>query len=94
MPRRNPCSRRRRTPALPGAAAQVISGAYQLWHTPLHPFLQQLPAWFVLRADELPRLGPLSLALGLLADELGQDAARRPRRGARADGRGVQLPAA
>ena len=61
-------------PALPGAAAQVISGAYQLWHTPLHPFLQQLPAWFVLRADELPRLGPLSLALGLLADELGQDA--------------------
>ncbi|GCL64737.1 AraC family transcriptional regulator [Pseudaquabacterium pictum] len=62
------------TPALPGAAAQVISGAYQLWHTPLHPFLQQLPAWFVLRADELPRLGPLSLALGLLADELEQDA--------------------
>jgi len=62
------------TPALPGTAAQVISGAYQLWHTPLHPFLQQLPAWFVLRADELPRLGPLSLALGLLADELGQDA--------------------
>lgn len=61
-------------PALPGAAAQVISGAYQLWHQPLHPFLQQLPAWFVLRADELPRLGPLSLALGLLADELGQDA--------------------
>ena len=61
-------------PVLPGAAAQVISGAYQLWHTPLHPFLQQLPAWFVLRADELPRLGPLSLALGLLADELGQDA--------------------
>ena len=61
-------------PALPGTAAQVISGAYQLWHTPLHPFLQQLPAWFVLRADELPRLGPLSLALGLLADELGQDA--------------------
>nr|MBP7666354.1 helix-turn-helix transcriptional regulator [Burkholderiaceae bacterium] len=33
-----------------------------------------LPAWFVLRADELPRLGPLSLALGLLADELGQGA--------------------
>jgi AraC-like DNA-binding protein len=61
-------------PALPDTAAQVISGAYQLWHTPLHPFLQQLPAWFVLRADELPRLGPLALALGLLADELGRDA--------------------
>ncbi|MDH4393987.1 MAG: AraC family transcriptional regulator [Aquabacterium sp.] len=58
----------------PGAAAQVISGAYQLWHQPLHPFLQQLPAWFVLRADELPRLGPLALALGLLTDELAQDA--------------------
>jgi AraC-like DNA-binding protein len=61
-------------PALPGVAAQVTSAAYQLWHAPLHPFLQQLPAWFVLRADELPRLGPLSLSLGLLADELGQAA--------------------
>jgi AraC-like DNA-binding protein len=60
-------------PALPGAAAQVISGAYQLWHQPLHPFLQQLPAWFVLRTAELPRRGPLALALGLLADELGHD---------------------
>jgi len=56
------------------AAAQVTSAAYQLWHAPLHPFLQQLPAWFVLRAGELPRLGPLSLSLGLLADELGQAA--------------------
>jgi AraC-like DNA-binding protein len=61
-------------PTLLGTTAQVISGAYQLWHPPLHPFLKQLPAWFVLRAAELPRLRPLNLALDLLADELGEDA--------------------
>jgi len=55
----------------PGAAA-VIGGAYQLWNAPLHPFFREMPAWFVLRADELPKLGPLSLTVGLLVDELRQ----------------------
>jgi AraC-like DNA-binding protein len=47
----------------------VISGAYQLWNEPVHPFLRQLPAWHVLRAERIPRLGPLALATGLLDQE-------------------------
>jgi AraC-like DNA-binding protein len=50
-------------------AAAVVGGAYQLWNTPLHPFLRSLPDWFVLRADEVSPLGPLGLASGLLAAE-------------------------
>lgn len=53
-------------------ALAVISGAYQLWHPPVHPFFQEMPNWFVLRADTLPKLGPLALTLGLLDDELRQ----------------------
>jgi len=57
-------------PAQPPAEAAVVSGAYQLWNTPLHPLFNEMPAWFVLRADEVPRLGPLALAVGLLDDEM------------------------
>jgi AraC-like DNA-binding protein len=49
--------------------ASVISGAYQLWHTPLHPLFAELPAWFVLPAAQQPRLSPLGLAMALLAQE-------------------------
>ncbi|MBH9579431.1 AraC family transcriptional regulator [Inhella proteolytica] len=59
------------TPPEPGAAT-VVGGAYQLWNDPLHPFFREMPAWFVLRADELPKLGPLALTVGLLIDELRQ----------------------
>lgn len=52
--------------------AAVMGGAYQLWHEPLHPFFREMPAWFVLRADELPQLGPLPLCVGLLRTELQQ----------------------
>ena len=51
---------------------QVISAAYQLWHAPLHPFLRDLPPWFVLRGHSLPQLSPVPLTLGLLDHELGQ----------------------
>jgi AraC-like DNA-binding protein len=66
------------TAAAPMAAAatapqaSVISGAYQLWHTPLHPLFAELPDWFVLPAAETPRLAPLSLAMALLAEEAGR----------------------
>jgi AraC-like DNA-binding protein len=50
--------------------AAVVSGAYQFWNPPLHPLFAEMPAWFVLRADELPKLGPLALAVGLLGDEM------------------------
>ncbi len=55
----------------PGAGSAVISGAYQLWNTPLHPLFAQLPPWHVLRADSLPRLAPVPLVVGLLQGELG-----------------------
>lgn len=50
---------------------QVISAAYQLWHAPLHPFLRNLPPWFVVRGATLPQLSPVPLTLGLLDRELG-----------------------
>lgn len=53
----------------PGSSA-VISGAYQLWNAPLHPFFAEMPAWSVLRAAELPRLGPIALSTGLIEVEL------------------------
>jgi AraC-like DNA-binding protein len=61
-----------RAPATADAAVAtgvVLSGAYQLWHTPLHPFFAEMPAWSVLRAADMPRLGPLALTSGLLAEE-------------------------
>lgn len=57
------------TPVSSGSTV-VISGAYQLWNTPVHPFFAQMPEWFVLRSDTLPKLGPLALTLGLLQEEL------------------------
>jgi AraC-like DNA-binding protein len=48
----------------------VISGAYQLWNTPLHPRFAQLPRWHVQRADQLARLGPVPLTVALLQGEL------------------------
>jgi AraC-like DNA-binding protein len=54
--------------------ATVIGGAYQLWNHPLHPFFREMPAWFVVRADEVPKLGPLALTVGLLSDEMRQRA--------------------
>jgi AraC-like DNA-binding protein len=51
-------------------APAVLSGAYQFWHTPVHPLFAQLPDWTVLRADAQPRLGPLALTTALLAAEV------------------------
>lgn len=57
--------------SLPGGTeVALISGAYQFWHTPLHPLFQQLPPWFVLRAAQRATLEPLALALGLMQQEL------------------------
>jgi transcriptional regulator GlxA family with amidase domain len=48
----------------------VLSGAYQLWHPPLHPLFSQLPPWCVLRADEVAPFSPLALCIGLVRAEL------------------------
>lgn len=52
------------------AATTVISGAWQLWNPPVHPFFTQMPAWFVLRGEDSHRFDALSLGLGLLEEEL------------------------
>lgn len=51
-------------------ATGVISGAYQLWNTPVHPFFAELPPWYVVRAERRASLGPLPLTLALLDDEV------------------------
>ena len=60
-----------------GAGARVVSGAYQLWHTPVHPFFAELPDWHVIRRVESPRLEPLGLLVALLAEEARDDALGR-----------------
>jgi AraC-like DNA-binding protein len=52
-----------------GCGVSTISGAYQLWNTPVHPFFAELPAWFVLRAAQTPTLGPVALTVAMLAEE-------------------------
>jgi AraC-like DNA-binding protein len=54
----------------PPGENQIISGAYQLWNAPLHPFLREMPPWFVLRADTVAQLSALPLTLGLLDTEV------------------------
>lgn len=56
------------------SSTKVISAAYQLWHEPLHPFLRSLPPWFVVRSHSLSQVSPLSLTIGLLDHELGDQA--------------------
>lgn len=58
--------------ASPSGSTLVISAAYQLWHAPLHPFLRNLPPWFVVRGNSLPALSALPLTIGLLDRELGE----------------------
>ena len=48
----------------------VISGAYQLWHTPVHPFFQDIPDWFVVRAEDAAIAPALLQSLQLLQQEL------------------------
>ena len=52
--------------------ARVISGAYQFWNAPLHPFLQQMPPWLVLRRDSQERSPALAMTIGLLDAEAGR----------------------
>lgn len=47
----------------------IVSGAYQVWHTPVHPFFDELPRWYVLRSDEIERFDQVQLAISMLAGE-------------------------
>lgn len=60
------------SPGAPGPhpeGGSVVSGAYQLWNTPLHPLFDELPDWLVVRRQDLSPLSPLPLALALVGDE-------------------------
>jgi AraC-like DNA-binding protein len=62
--------------ATPDTAAPntVISGAYQFWHTPVHPFFAEMPDWFVLRAADSAANPALLHSLQLLQQEMAQKA--------------------
>lgn len=49
---------------------RVVSGAYQLWNTPLHPFFAEWPAWHIVRASRTATLEPLQLCVAMLATEM------------------------
>jgi AraC-like DNA-binding protein len=53
----------------PEPVGTVISGAYQFWNKPVHPFFNDLPSWLVLNGADLPKLGPIALTVGLLDEE-------------------------
>ena len=58
-------------PALSEAPSnQVISGAYQFWHAPIHPFFQEMPDWFVMRSSDAANAPGLLHSLQLLEQEL------------------------
>lgn len=52
------------------AQAIVVSGAYQLWHDPIHPLFKTLPQWQLLRARERQYGDAVTQALGLLNHEV------------------------
>lgn len=49
---------------------RLVSGAYQLWNTPLHPFFAEWPSWHVVRASRTATLEPLQLCVSMLAGEM------------------------
>jgi AraC-like DNA-binding protein len=56
---------------------RVISGAYQLWHAPLHPVFGELPPWNIRRGDHANRLDAIGITVSLLAEEAAGDALGR-----------------
>jgi AraC-like DNA-binding protein len=58
------------TSAKNAAANVVVSGAYQLWHEPVHPLFALLPAWYVLRAETVAASAPLKQTITLLETEM------------------------
>lgn len=62
----------------PSPPAIVVGGAWQAWHTPVHPFLATLPDWQLLRAEGRAADDPLALGVALARHEIdGAHAGRR-----------------
>lgn len=51
------------------AKVTLVSGAYQLWNDPLHPFFKELPEIYVLKNEEIESFGQIQSALIMLAKE-------------------------
>lgn len=51
------------------AKVTLVSGAYQLWNDPIHPFFKELPDIYVLRNEEIESFGQLQNVLAMLAKE-------------------------
>ena len=60
------------TPSTPDEASHnaLISGAYQFWHTPVHPFFAEMPDWLVLTAQDGPYPPTIAHSVELLHKEL------------------------
>lgn len=48
----------------------LVSGAYQLWHDPIHPLFKDLPDWKIIRADSITYIDSLQNCLQILSNEL------------------------
>jgi len=57
----------------------LVSGAYQLWHEPLHPVFRELPEWCIVRAEEIDMADSLLSCFHILTVEL-----RKPKLGSKA----------
>jgi AraC-like DNA-binding protein len=55
----------------------LVSGAYQLWHAPVHPLVAELPEFVVRRGARTAGLDPVALTVAMLAEELRGDALGR-----------------
>lgn len=58
----------------PRPLATWVSGAYQLWHDPIHPLFQELPAVVIVRAETMAYADSMPQCLQVLAHELRQSA--------------------
>ena len=57
----------------------LVSGAYQLWHEPLHPVFRELPEWCIIRADDIDMADSLLSCFYILTVEL-----QKPKLGSKA----------
>lgn len=51
----------------------VVSGAYQFWNEPIHPFFKDIPTWNLIKADSIPIHDPIQKSLELLSLEQYQE---------------------
>lgn len=51
----------------------LVSGAYQLWNDPVHPFFRQLPDWFILQSKDVGLDDGLYQMMDLLSKEASKE---------------------